>query len=174
MFKKLINELYEKENTHPKLSHLTIKSLFDYIDIRKDGIIDQNEWLKTFGMTEVKYFIIKLINEKKLSSKKEKITKEIRLWENSKDISCLFNIFAKNRKFIKDNCKLFSIKPNVIKADNFIKVLKELFPQIKLTNTQWKILVSLGDKTTRDEIRLDVFFDVMNNSSKQNLSHMKI
>ncbi len=66
------------------------------------------------------------------------------------------------------------MSPNVIKADNFIKVLKDLFPLIKLSNTQWKILVSLGDKSTRDEVRLDVFFDVMNNSSKQNLSHMKI
>jgi hypothetical protein len=31
------------------LSYPVIKDLFDTIDIRKDGIIDMNEWQQTFG-----------------------------------------------------------------------------------------------------------------------------
>ena len=30
-----------------------LKNTYDQIDIRRDGIIDFNEWLKTFNYTEV-------------------------------------------------------------------------------------------------------------------------
>lgn len=63
---------------------------------------------------------------------------------------------------------------NLIKSDNLIKILRDMFPQIKLSNTQWKMLVSLGDKSCKDEIKLDLFFEIMNNSAKHNISHMKI
>jgi hypothetical protein len=32
-----------------------IKDLFDFIDVKKDGIIDINEWLETFNHIDVKY-----------------------------------------------------------------------------------------------------------------------
>lgn len=31
-----------------------IKNAFEYIDVRKDGLIDMTEWLKAFTYTEVK------------------------------------------------------------------------------------------------------------------------
>ncbi len=30
-----------------------IKDLFDFIDVKKDGIIDMNEWCETFNHLEV-------------------------------------------------------------------------------------------------------------------------
>ena len=56
-FKNFINELYKLENTQSPPPHITLKNVFDYIDIRKDGIIDMNEWLKTFGTTVVFFYI---------------------------------------------------------------------------------------------------------------------
>lgn len=52
-FKQVIDDLYYKEKTSKKLSHIVMRSAFDFIDIRKDGVIDQNEWLKTFEIAQV-------------------------------------------------------------------------------------------------------------------------
>lgn len=46
--------MYNKETKVPP-NYVLMKSVFDYIDIRKDNIIDMNEWLKTFNSTEVNY-----------------------------------------------------------------------------------------------------------------------
>lgn len=54
-------------------SYPVIKDLFDTIDIRKDGIIDMNEWQQTFGN------IVEGSN--KLSIKATPLT----LWENSRE-----------------------------------------------------------------------------------------
>ena len=35
-----------------------IKDMFDFIDIRRDGIIDQNEWMQSFRLIEVTLFYI--------------------------------------------------------------------------------------------------------------------
>lgn len=35
-----------------------IKDMFDFIDIRKDGIIDMNEWMQSFRIIEVPIFLI--------------------------------------------------------------------------------------------------------------------
>jgi Ca2+-binding EF-hand superfamily protein len=32
-----------------------IKDIFDFIDIRRDGIIDINEWMQTFKSVEVRF-----------------------------------------------------------------------------------------------------------------------
>lgn len=51
-YKKIITEMYRKETKEPP-NYILLKNTFDFIDIRKDGIIDLNEWLKTFNYTEV-------------------------------------------------------------------------------------------------------------------------
>jgi Ca2+-binding EF-hand superfamily protein len=33
-----------------------IRDLFDFIDVKKDGIIDLNEWIETFNHVTVKIF----------------------------------------------------------------------------------------------------------------------
>ncbi len=35
-----------------------IKDIFDFIDIRRDGIIDMNEWMQTFKGVEVKLSLL--------------------------------------------------------------------------------------------------------------------
>jgi hypothetical protein len=63
-----------------------IKDLFDTIDIRKDGIIDINEWQQTFGnVTE---------GSNKLSIKATPLT----MWVNSREYMTIGSTIAKNRK----------------------------------------------------------------------------
>ena len=38
-----------------------IKDIFDFIDIRQDGIIDKNEWMQTFRGVEVIIYLFFLI-----------------------------------------------------------------------------------------------------------------
>lgn len=52
-FKQLVTDLYQRE-TRPAPNFNLIKNAYDYIDLRKDGVIDINEWQKTFSITEVK------------------------------------------------------------------------------------------------------------------------
>jgi hypothetical protein len=67
-----------------------IKDLFDTIDIRKDGILDMNEWQQTFGnVTE---------GSNKLSIKATPLT----MWENSREFMNIGSAIARNRKALKD------------------------------------------------------------------------
>ena len=56
-FKSLVSNMYKNETKTPP-NYVLLKSIFDYIDIRKDGLIDLNEWLKTFNYTEVNISLI--------------------------------------------------------------------------------------------------------------------
>lgn len=67
-----------------------IKDLFDTIDIRKDGIIDINEWQSTFGNV--------IEGSKKLTIKATPLT----MWENSREFSQIGTMIAKNRKKLKE------------------------------------------------------------------------
>lgn len=61
-FKNMVNELYTKE-TRAVPNFSIIKNAFEYIDLRKDGIIDLNEWSKSFALAEVSHnFIILILN----------------------------------------------------------------------------------------------------------------
>lgn len=66
-----------------------IKDLFDTIDIRKDGIIDLNEWQQTFGnVTE---------GSNKLTIK----STPLNTWENGRECAAIGTLIAKNRKLLK-------------------------------------------------------------------------
>jgi len=52
-FKNIINDLFQKE-TRPLPNFNLIKSAFDYVDIKKDGLIDLNEWQRAFAAVGVK------------------------------------------------------------------------------------------------------------------------
>jgi len=52
-FKQIILDLFEKDS-RPAPNFALIKNAFEYIDIRKDGLIDMTEWLKAFTFTEVR------------------------------------------------------------------------------------------------------------------------
>ena len=58
-FKNMINEIYLKE-TRSLPNFSIIKNAFEFIDLRKDGVIDLNEWSKSFTMSEV--IFLKIVN----------------------------------------------------------------------------------------------------------------
>ena len=51
-FRSFVNKLFSKESK-PLPNFSLIKNGFEFIDVRKDGIIDINEWLRTFTYQEV-------------------------------------------------------------------------------------------------------------------------
>lgn len=51
-FKNVVYSLFEKD-TKPNPNFALIKSAYEFIDLRKDGIIDMNEWNRAFSMAEV-------------------------------------------------------------------------------------------------------------------------
>ena len=164
-FKKIVIDIYKRELRSFSLPpYSLIKSMYDYIDIRKDGIIDINEWRKIFCDIEGK---LDVENNK---------NNELRKWETTNNILEIYKIIARNDKIIRQKVKETSISENytIIHADNLIKVLKEIFPKIHLSHTQWKMIVSLGEEIGLGLINYETFIKVVKMSNKISNSHMKI
>jgi Ca2+-binding EF-hand superfamily protein len=162
-FKKIIYDVYKRE-AKPVLTYPVMKYIYDYIDIRKDGIIDLNEWNKVFAISEGK-----LDYE---YAKPEKI-KILREWETSKEIIEIYKLIARNKKLIRDKVRLFTVGSNVMKihATNLIDILKNVLGKIRLSQTQWKMIVSLGDKDKSGLIDFDAFIKIIEATSKMERSH---
>ena len=164
-FKKIIYDLYKREIKQAP-SYAVLKYLYDYIDIRKDGIIDLNEWNKIFAGAEGKLDISS-------SEVKPSQMRILRQWETSKDIIEIYKIIAKNRKIIKDKVKLFTFEPNsmLIKANDMIYILKTILNKIELSQTHWKMIVSIGDKDKSGIIDFNTFISVVDTTAKMGTSH---
>ena len=67
-------------------TYLVVKDMFDTIDIRKDGIIDLNEWQQSFG---------RVADD---PNKLEAHSSSTSNFENSKDFEKIGHLIAKNRK----------------------------------------------------------------------------
>jgi hypothetical protein len=52
----MITKLFQLSREDPP-SFAIIKDLFDFIDLRRDGIIDMNEWMQSFRLIEVFSFL---------------------------------------------------------------------------------------------------------------------
>ena len=81
----MVIKLYELTSEKPP-AYPVIKDLFDTVDIRKDGIIDINEWQQTFGHV--------IEGNNKLTIKPTPLTQ----WENSREFQLLGQLMARNRK----------------------------------------------------------------------------
>ena len=164
-FKKIIYDLYKREKKEAP-SYAVLKYVYDYIDIRKDGIIDINEWNQIFARAEGK---LDISSDDVLPSQ----MKILRQWETSNYIIEIYKIIAKNRKLIRDKVKLFVIEPNsmLIKASDMVYVLKNVLSKIKLSQTQWKMIVSIGDKDKSGIIDFNTFISVVDTSAKMGTSH---
>ena len=162
-FKKIIYDVYQRESK-PVLTYPVMKYIYDYIDIRKDGIIDLNEWNKVFAISEGK-----LDYE---NAKPEKI-QILREWETSQEIIEIYKLIARNKKLIRDRVKLYTVGSNIIKihANNLIDILKSVLGKIRLSQTQWKMIVSLGDKDKSGLIDFDAFIKIIEATSKMERSH---
>ena len=162
-FKKIIHDVYKRESK-PVLTYPVMKYLYDYIDIRKDGIIDLNEWNKVFAVSEGK------LDYENAKPQKIQILRE---WETSRDIIEIYKLIARNKKLIRDRVKLYTLGSNVtlINANNLINILKSVLGRIRLSQTQWKMIVSLGDKDKSGLIDFDAFIKVIEATSKMEKSH---
>ena len=195
-FKNIVFDMYNRNEQ--KLPNFTlIKNAFDTIDLRKDGLIDMNEWTKVFGSFNgkldidqekisygVEYFDSNLNkNLPNLNSsykKLEKGRKILREWETSSDISLIYKIINKNKKIIKQrilnsNYCINNDDTGLIQPDNFVKILKETLPNINLNMTQWKMIVNVAKKETlQGLIDVNEFFRLMELSTKNLVSHPSI
>ena len=162
-YRAIITELYRRED-RPMPNFALLKNTYDFIDLRKDGMIDMVEWTNAFGAMKGKLDAIKPRN----AQHKRQLNK-LRKWETSNDVINIYKEISKNRKYIAHNIKesVFGHNCTIIHEDNLIKVLKELFPYYKLTNTQWKMIVEIGDKDTQGFINFDTFIKLVENCAKR-------
>ena len=161
-FKKIIYDVYQRESK-PVLTYPVMKYIYDYIDIRKDGIIDLNEWNKVFAISEGK------LDYENVKPEKIQILRE---WETSKEIIEIYKLIARNKKLIRDKVRLFTVGSIMkIHANNLIDILKNVLGRVRLSQTQWKMIVSLGDKDKSGLIDFDAFIKIIEATSKMERSH---
>ena len=152
-FKSIIGELYKRE-LRPNLNFVLLKETFNIIDQRKDGYIDMNEWTNSFGKNKGKLDLI--LNKRQINA--------LRKWETSDNVIGIYTAIAHNKKVIWDKAKKYCFgKGNgaVIQEDNLIRVLKDVFPTLTLTLTQWKMIVEIADKDPADLIQLEQFITIV-------------
>ena len=152
-FKSIVGEMYKREDRQMP-NFALLKNTFDYIDLRKDGYIDMNEWTNSFGRNVGKLDVI-------LNNRQEKA---LRQWETSDGIIGIYKAIAKNKKMIWEKVKAMSfgrVQTAMIQEDNLIAVLKDIFPTWRLTNTQWKMIVEIADKDSSNLIQFDLFIKIV-------------
>ena len=190
-YKNIIYDMYNRDEA--KLPNFAlIKNSFDTIDLRKDGVIDMNEWCKCFASYNGKldfnkesvsngleFFDKKFKNSNnfKNASKISHNRKILRDWETSGDISYLYKFINKNRKLIKERIKkcnfiLTGDGVQLIHSENLISILKDIIPGLQLSRTQWKMIVNVAQNERTDElININDFFKLLEITSKNMASH---
>ena len=158
-YKSLVCDLFTREKKD--LPNFTLlKNSFDYLDLRKDGEIDMNEWLRSFG---------NISSNLDINENKNKIN-QLKKWEVSNDLQKIYVEISRNRKLIKDNVKPFLINDgsssSVIQCDNLISVLQSFLPRTNISRTQWKMLVKIGDKDRSGMIDFDLFMKMVEKSAR--------
>ena len=196
-FKNIIFDMYTK-NEQPLPNFTLIKNAFDTIDLRKDGIIDINEWCKVLGTFNGKLDVGEekvpngfdfYDNNKflKINTFKKGLNmgiinnrRVLREWETSKDVSEIYKYIHKNKKMIKQKIKesnysLDSGNSRLIQPDNLVLILKGIIPNSNLSLTQWKMIVNVAKKDTLDGlIDLNEFFRLMEVTTKKMTSHPSV
>ena len=166
-FKKIVIDLYKRDSrSYPLPPYSILKSMYDFIDIRKDGIIDFNEWSKTFGS-----FPGKLDSNESIKN-----NSNLRSWEMTNNILDVYKLIAKNNKIIKEKVRMNSISGDcaIIQTDNLIKILKDALPMVFLTPTQWRMIASLGEGSKIGLVDYNTFIKIIKLSSKISKSHIRV
>lgn len=86
-FNRLVTKVHELANEKAP-SYAVIKDLFEVVDIRKDGVLDFDEWQQTFGR------VWGASSAPKLSMRPSTTV----IWENSREVGRIGFLIAKNRK----------------------------------------------------------------------------
>ena len=193
-FKNIIYDMYYRnEQSFPNFTQ--IKNVFDTCDLRKDGLIDINEWCKAFASYNGKLdpykenvsngleFYdkrFKSCNNFKLKNNIEHNRKVLREWENSDDISNIYKLINKNRKYIKNkiiekNVLIKSKHGDCVHPNNLLKILQDLLPNTMMSKTQWKMIINIG-KSQKFESLIDIneFFRLIEITANNLDSHPNI
>jgi len=162
-YRAIVTELYKRED-RPMPNFALLKNTYDYIDLKKDGLIDMVEWTNAFGNMKGKLDAIKPKN-----NEHKKQLQKLRKWETSNDVINIYKEIAKNRKIISQKIKATSFGPNssIIHEDNLINVLRDIFPYYSLTNTQWKMIVEIGNRDTQGFVNFDTFIKLVENCARR-------
>ena len=85
-------------------------------------------------------------------------------------------MISKNRKLIRDKVKIFAVDPDsmLIKESDLIYILKEVLGKIKLSQTQWKMIVSIGEMDKSKIIDYKTFINVIDSTAQIGLKHPKV
>ena len=100
---------------------------------------------------------------------------ELRMWENSDDITRKYMLIFKNRKLIKNklvdnNFIINKFGKKYVTSDTLIYVIKKMFPNIKLSNIQWKMITNIGkNEGTNDLINISDFFKLVEINAKKDM-----
>jgi len=100
-----------------------------------------------------------------------------RSWENSKELSEIYYLISRNKKQIREQAKYYTLKQNeniVIQVDNLVEILSKMFPNIKLENNKWKLIVNIADKDKNSFVDLELLFSMVSNSTKNFISHPRV
>lgn len=107
------------------------------------------------------------------TNKTTNVLKELREWENSKEVSNIYALINRNRKLIREKAKNYIINKNIINSENLISVLEIVVTGVRMSKTQWKMLVAIADRERNGLIDFELFLNLANNSSKLVASHPK-
>ena len=162
-YRNMIYDLYTR-NEQELPNFALIKNTFDYIDLRKNGIIDYNEWNKAFSMVNGKLDLEyeKLANDVKELNYIKNYKNELRMWENSDDITQKYMLIYKNRKLIK----------NKLVDNNFIiNKYGKKFVTSDTLHIQWKMITDIGKNGNTDNlVNISEFFRFIEISAKKNMN----
>ena len=170
----MIIDLYTR-NEQEIPNFTLIKNTFDAIDLRKDGIIDFNEWSKSFstvnGKLDLEYE--KYSNDINELKNIKNYKNELRKWENSDDITQKYLLIYKNRKLIKNklsdsNLIIYKGGKQYTTSDNLIYAIQKILPNCKLSGIQWKMIANLGKSSSCEELLcISEFFRLIEISTRK-------
>ena len=160
-YQSMICDLFRRE-TLQEPNFALIKNSFDFIDQRKNGILELNEWIRTFSQIK---------SDLDVTEPDQKKLQQLREWECSNNIENIYNEIYRNRKVLKDFAKMYMITDgsgrSIIQVNNLIYVLKKILPRTELSRTQWKIMTRMADKQGTGMVDLDNFLKIMEQSARQ-------
>ena len=119
----------------------------------------------------------KIKNNFKNTNKIDHNRKVLREWETSGDVTVLYKFLFKNRKIIKQKIKdnNYLIGSNgfeLVHSGNLISILKDILPELRLSQTQWKMIVNIAQNERVDElIDINEFFRLLEITSRNMVSH---
>ena len=87
----------------------------------------------------------------------------------------IYKLIGKNRKIIKERvfAKIGNNSNMLIKVNQLVDILKNVLFNIKLSQTQWKMIASIGDMDKSGIIDFNIFMSIIENTNKIGLSHPK-